>query len=77
MLKDFSVHLFSLLGPCATLSFDTPLLAEKYDVFSYILNDSFMVSTLVVESNIDTHVQLVKLYMFYLDVISGMDKLPQ
>ena len=47
MLQVFSLNVYDLLDPGATLSFDTPLVARKFDILPDILNEPFMVTTLV------------------------------
>ena len=50
MLQVFSIDVYALLDPGATLCFAKPLVARKLDMFLHILNDPFMVSTPVGES---------------------------
>ena len=50
MLKVFSLDVYSLLDPGATLSFVTPLVAKTFDIFLDILHESFIVSAQVSES---------------------------
>ena len=50
MLRVFSIHIYSLLDPSATLSFVTPLVAKKFDILPDILNEPFIVTTSVGES---------------------------
>ena len=50
MLKVFSLNLYALLDPGATLSFVTPLVAKKFDISPDILHEPFTVSTPVGES---------------------------
>ena len=45
MLQVFSSNVYDLLDPGATLSFVTPLVARKFDIFLDILNEPSMVST--------------------------------
>ena len=45
----FSIDVYYLLFPGATLSFVTPLVASKFDILSNILIETFMVSTPVGE----------------------------
>ena len=45
MLKVFSIDVYDLVDVGATLSFVTPLVAKKFDIFPDILNEPFMVST--------------------------------
>ena len=88
MLQVFSMYVYALLDPGATLSFVTPLISKKIENLPDILNEPFMVSTLVGESvvakrvyrncpiilsNRVTHVELVELDMLDFDVILGMD----
>ena len=47
MLKIFSIDVYALLDPSATLSFVTPLVAKKFVVLPYILHEPFIVSTQV------------------------------
>ena len=87
MLKVFSMDVYSLLNLDSTLYFIAPLIAEKFEIFPHILNESFMVSTPMGESvvakrlyrncsivfpNRVSHVELVELYMFEFDVIFGL-----
>ena len=48
MLKVFSIDVYVLLDPCATLLFVTPLVAKKYYILFDIFHEPFIVSTLVV-----------------------------
>ncbi|XP_069150083.1 uncharacterized protein [Solanum lycopersicum] len=88
MLQVFSIDVYALLDPSATLSFVTPLIARKFDILPDILNEPFMVTTPVDESvvakrvykncpiilpNRVTHVELVELDMVDFHVILGMD----
>ena len=50
MLKVFSIDVYALLDPGATLSFVTPLVAKKFDILPDILHEHFLVSTPVGES---------------------------
>ena len=50
MLQVFPIDEYALLDTGATLTFITPLIARKYDIFPDILNESFMVTTPVGES---------------------------
>ena len=50
MLKVFSIYVYALLDPGATLSFVTPLIANKFDILPDILNEPLMVYTPVDES---------------------------
>ena len=45
MLKVFSINVYDLLDPGATLSFFTPLVAKKFNIFPNILHEPFIVST--------------------------------
>ena len=49
MLKVFSLDVYALHDTGATLSFVTPLVAKKFDILPDILNEPFLVSTLVGE----------------------------
>ena len=49
MLKVFSIDVYALLDPGATLSFVTPLVAKKFDILPDILHEHFLVSTPVGE----------------------------
>ena len=88
IFKVFSVDIYALLYPSATISFVTPLVAIKFYILPDILNEPFMVSTLIGEyvvakriyrncpimlPNRVIYVELVELDMFYIDVILGMD----
>ncbi|MUG03694.1 hypothetical protein ECC01_22245 [Bacillus tequilensis] len=53
MLKVFSIDVYALLDPGATLSFVTPLVDKKFEILPDILYDSFKVSTLVGESVVE------------------------
>ena len=50
MLKVFSIDVYVLLDPGATLSFLNPLVAKNFDIFPDILHEPFIVSTPVGES---------------------------
>ena len=50
MLWVFSIDVCVLFDPGATLFFVTPLIARKFDILTDILNEPFMVTTLVGES---------------------------
>lgn len=50
MLQVFSINVYALLDPCATLSFLTPLVAKSFDVQSDIFIEPFSVTTLVSDS---------------------------
>ena len=43
MLQVFSINVYALLYPCATLSFLTPLVAMKFDMFPDVLVEPFLV----------------------------------
>ena len=79
---------YALIDIGATLSFVTPLVANKFDVLFYILHESFLVSTTVEESvvakrvyqncpislpNRVSYVDLIELDMPYIDIILCMD----
>ena len=66
MLQVFSIDIDALLYLGATISFVTPLIARKFDIFPD-RNDPIMLPTRV------TYVELVELDMFDFDVILGMD----
>lgn len=48
MLKAFSINVYGLLYPGATLSFVTPLVAMKFDMLPNVLDEPFFVLTPVV-----------------------------
>ena len=88
MLHVFYIDIYDLLDSGATISFVTPYIARKFDIFPNILNETFMLTILVGESvvakgayrncpimlpNRVTHVELVELDMADFDVILGMD----
>ena len=88
MLKFFSIYVLALLDVGATLSSVTSLVSKQLVIFPDILNEPFILCTLVGGSvvpervyryctimlhNRVTHVELVELYMFDFDVILGMD----
>ena len=50
MLKVFSLDVYGLLDPGATLSSVTPLLAKRFEILPDILHEPFKVSILVGES---------------------------
>ena len=50
MLKVFSIDVYVLLDPGATLSFVTPLIAKKFDTLPDNLSELFIVSNPVGES---------------------------
>ena len=45
MLKVFSIDVYTLHDPDATLSFVTSLVARKFEIFPDILHEPFLVST--------------------------------
>ena len=47
MLQLFSINAYALFDPGATLSFVIPSLAMKFDILPDILDEPFLVSTLV------------------------------
>ena len=49
MLKVLYIGVYALLDTSDTLSFVTPLVAKKFDIFPYVLHEPFIVSTLVYE----------------------------
>ena len=49
MLNVFSIDVYGLLDSSATFSFLTPLVDKKFGILPHILNEPFMVSTLVGE----------------------------
>ena len=78
MLKVFSIDVYVLLDPGATLSVVTPLVTKKFDILPDILHEPFIVSTPMGESviakrvyrycpimfpNRVSHVDLVELYI--------------
>ena len=88
MLKVFSINVYALLDPNATLCFVTPLVSMKFDVILDVLVEPFSISTTVGDSifsrrvyescpilfsNSVTMVDFVILDMLDFDVISGMD----
>ena len=88
MLQVFSIDAYDLLDQGAILSFGTPLITRKFDIFLEILYEPFMVTTSVGESvdakrvyrnfpiffpNRVTHVELVEFDMVDFDVILGKD----
>jgi len=88
MLQVFSINVYALLDPGATLSFVTPLVAMKFDVLPVELQEPFSVCTPIGNSvvarkvyrdcpislsNRVTLVDLVELDMLDFDVILGMD----
>ena len=48
MLQVFFIDVYDLLDPDSKLSFVTPFVARKFDVFPNVLNETFMVTTPVV-----------------------------
>ena len=50
MSKVFSIDVYALLDPGATLYFVIPLIAKKFEIFLGILNEPFIVTTTVGES---------------------------
>ena len=56
MLKVFSIDVYVLLDPGATLSFVTPLIEIKFDILPDILHEPFIVSTPVGESDVAKNV---------------------
>ena len=88
MLKIFSIDVYALLDPSATLSFVTPLVAKKFDVLPDILHDPFLVSTSVGQSvvakrvyqnfpislsNRVSYLDILELDMLDFNIIFGMD----
>ena len=88
MLKVLSLDVYALLDPNATLSFVTPLVANKVDILPDILLELFIVSNPVVESVVAKRVyrncpimlpnrvscaELVDFDMVDFDIILGMD----
>lgn len=84
MLKFFSINVYSLLDPSATLYFLTPLVAKNFNNLSDILHEPFLVATPVCDSivakreyricpimlpNRVSNVYLVKLDMLDIDII--------
>ena len=77
----FSIDVYALLNPGATLSYFTSLVANKFDIFPYILHEHFMVSTPVSELVVSKRVYrncptmlpnivtYVKIYILDFDVI--------
>ena len=88
MLHVFDIYIYDLLDLGATIFFVTPWISRKFDIFRNILNEPFMLTTLVGESvvakgayrncpimlpNRVTHVELVEPDMADFDVILGLD----
>ena len=88
MLKVFSIDVYTLFDPGATLFFVTLLVAKKFDILPYILHEPFIVSTPMGESVVSkrvykncllklpnrvSYVDLVELDMFDFDILFGMD----
>ncbi|KAH0683010.1 hypothetical protein KY289_020762 [Solanum tuberosum] len=88
MIKVFTLDVYALLDPGASLSFVTPYVVMNFDVLTEKLCEPFSVSTLVGESILakrvyhdcdisinhkNTMVDLVELDMVDFDVILGMD----
>ncbi|WMV41353.1 hypothetical protein MTR67_034738 [Solanum verrucosum] len=84
MLKVIHLDVYSLLDPCATLSFVTPYVAIRFNISLNVLLDPFFVSTPIGESiqakrvyrnchvslsHRVTHVDLVELDMLDFDII--------
>ena len=87
-LKVFSIDVYVLLDPGATLSFFTPLVAKKFDILPAILDEPFMVPTTwmspllqtecieigpIMLPNRVTYVEPVELDMLDFDIILGMN----
>ena len=87
MLQVFSINVYALLSPGATLSIVTPLIAKKFLILPDILNETFMVTNpegesvvskrvyqncLIMFLNSVTLVELLELYIVNFDVILGM-----
>ena len=83
----FSINVYALLYPDATLSFVIPLVAMKFDELPNVFHEPFLVSTPVGDSVLSKRVYrgcpislpnrfalvyLVELDMFDFDVILGM-----
>ena len=45
MFKVFSLDLYALIDPDATLSFVTPLIAKRFEILLDILHEPFVVSS--------------------------------
>ena len=88
MLKIFTIDVYALLDPGATLSFVTPLVDKKFDILPDISHEPILVSTLVGElvvikivyqncpislPNRVSYVYLSELDMLDFDIILGMD----
>ena len=56
MLQVFSIDVYALLDPGATLSIVTLLISRKFDVIPNILNEPFTVNTPVCESMVEKRV---------------------
>ena len=50
MLKIFTLYVYSLVDPDATIFFVTPLVAKKFATLPDILHEPFLVSTVVGQS---------------------------
>ena len=50
MVQVFSIDVYALLYPGATQSFVTPLISRNFDILLDILNEPFIVTTMVKES---------------------------
>ena len=87
MLKVFYIDAYALLDPGDTLSFFTPLVAKKFDIFTNTVHESFIGSTPMGYSvvakrvykncpimlpNRVSYVELVELDMLDFDIILGM-----
>ncbi|TMX05241.1 hypothetical protein EJD97_000237 [Solanum chilense] len=88
MFKVFSLDVYDLLDPVATLSFVTPLIAKRFEILPDMLLELILVSTSVGESIISkrvyrncpisfpnrvSNVDLVELDMLDFDIILGID----
>ena len=88
MLNVFSIDVYALLDPGATLPLFAPVVSKNIDIFPDILTELFTVTTpvgksvvaktlyrkcLIMLPNRVTYVKLVELHMFDFDVILGMD----
>ena len=74
MLKVFSIDVYALHYPNATLSFVTPLVAKMFDILPVILHEPFIVSTPMGESFIAKRVYrncpiMLPNRVFYIDVV--------
>ena len=69
MLQVFFIDVYDLLDPDSKLSFVTPFVARKFDVFPNVLNETFMVTTPVGDSVFAKRVYRNRPIMFPIELL--------